>query len=277
MQEKKVTGLNTFAILSLSLVAMTITVVTPAIGTFAGVFAAHGTAFTFISTLPTLFIVIGTFLAGAIMGKTVKYRTLAIVGNTIALIGGCLPALICTPDNFPVLLVCRAFFGFGMGLMSPLGNALIIGHFQGQKQASLMGYGTLFMNAGGIVCQMLGGALAGIDWKLTFWGHGFLIIAVIMSFFIPEPPKMEAPAPEEGVAVDGPKPGLGKVTVIAAIVLALFNIVNYPNMMNISTLFIQRNAGGAVAAATALSLYTVAGCVAGLIFGQDQLNKQLQC
>lgn len=262
MQEKKPTALNTFAILSLSLVSMAITVVTPAMATFAAVFP--GQNITFISTLPTLFIVIATFISGAIMGKSVKYRTLAILGNTVALIGGIAPAIIGTPDNFALILVCRGIFGFGLGLMSPLGNALIIGLYEGQKRASILGYGTLCMNFGGIVCQMLGGALAGMDWKMTFWGHGFLIIAVLMSFFIPEPPKVEMP---QGAA-DGPKPKPGIATIGGAVLLVIFNIVNYPNMMNMSILFEQRNAGGAVAAATALSLYTVAGCIAGLIFGQ---------
>ncbi len=262
--EKKTNGLSALSILSLSLVSMAITVVTPAMAVFAGVFP--GQNITFISTLPTLFIVIATFIAGALMGKKVKYRTLAILGNLIALIGGVAPAIIGTPDSFTLLLVCRAVFGFGMGLISPLGNALIIGLYDGQKRASLLGYGTLCMNAGGIICQMLGGVLAGIDWKLTFWGHGFIAIALIMSFFIPEPPKVEIP--KQSVSGNAEKPKLGSVTFIAALLLILFNLVNYPNMMNISILFETRNAGGAAAAATALSLYTVAGCVAGLIFGQ---------
>lgn len=272
MQEKKTTGLNTFAILCLPLISMAITVVTPAMATFAAVFP--GQNITFISTLPTLFIVIGTFIAGAIMGKKIKYRTLAIVGTGVSLIGGVAPALIGSADGFAILLVCRALFGFGMGLMSPLGNALIIGLYEGQKRANLLGYSTLCMNFGGIVCQMLGGALAGVDWKMTFWGHGFIIISFIMAFFIPEPP--EAATAPVGEA-QGPKPKLGIATYGGAVIMILFNILNYPNMMNMSILFDQRNAGGAVAAATALSLYTVAGCIAGFIFGQIFKFAQRWC
>ena len=60
---------------------------------------------------------------------------------------------------------------------------------------------------------------------------------------------------------------MGKAVWLIAILFIVFNILNYPIMLNISTLFEIRNAGGATVAATGLSLYTVAGCVAGLIFG----------
>lgn len=48
-------------------------------------------------------------------------------------------------------------------------------------------------------------------------------------------------------------------------------------MMNISVLFEMRNAGGAAAAATSLSLYTVAGCVAGLVYGSIFKIAQRWC
>ena len=255
-EERKISGIGTAAIMSLFLVSMGVTVVTPAMATLGEHFAGRDVSW--ISTLPTLFVVIGTFLAGAIMGKKVKYRTLAIVASILYLVFGCAPALF---DNYAGMLVCRAFLGLGLGLMSPLGNALIIGNFKGQKQANLLGYGTLFMNAGGIILQMLGGALAEVNWQMVFWGHAFSIVALIMAFFLPEP---EAPAESAGPVV---KEKMGKAVWIVAILFLLFNILNYPIMLNISTLFVIREAGGAAAAATSLSLYTVAGCVSGLLFG----------
>ena len=167
-------------------------------------------------------------------------------------------------DSFELTLVCRAVMGFGAGLLAPLGNALIVGLYKGQKQASILGYGTLFMNAGGIVLQMLGGFLAGTGdrgWQMVFWGHALLIVAVIMSFFLPEPPK------EEVVSDSGKKESMSKKIYVIAALIFLYNLFAYPIMLNMSTLFVQRNAGGPAVAATALSLYTVAGVVAGFVFG----------
>lgn len=258
-QEKRISPIGTAAIMCLFLVSMGFTVVTPAMAVLGEHYA--GKNVTWISTLPTLFTVLGTALAGSIMGKKVKYRTLAILSGLLYLIGGCAPALF---DNYAGMLVCRAILGFGLGLMAPLGNALIVGNYKGQKQASLLGYGTLFMNGGGIILQMLGGALADMNWQLVFWGHAFGLIGLLMAFFLPEP---DAPAPAPEAAHAGKKEKMGKAVWVIAILFVIFNVLNYPVMLNISGLFVARNAGTAAAAATALSMYTVAGCVAGLVFG----------
>ncbi len=258
-QEKRISPIGTAAIMCLFLVSMGFTVVTPAMAVLGEHYA--GKDVTWISTLPTLFTVLGTALAGSIMGKKVKYRTLAIMSGLLYLIGGCAPALF---DNYAGMLACRAILGFGLGLMAPLGNALIVGNYKGQKQASLLGYGTLFMNGGGIILQMLGGALADMNWQLVFWGHAFGLIGLLMAFFLPEP---DAPAPAPEAAHAGKKEKMGKAVWVIAILFVIFNVLNYPVMLNISGLFVARNAGTAAAAATALSMYTVAGCVAGLVFG----------
>lgn len=261
MEQKKVNGLGAFAILAMYLVSMAFSIVTPAMATFAAKWGEYAQWISLISTLPTLFIVIGTFAAGAIMGKKIKYRTLAIVASVIALTGGILPALF---DNFFLMLACRAVFGFGMGLMAPLGNALILGLYEGQKQAGMLGYGTLCMNAGGIALQLLGGTLAGSGdrgWQLVFWAHLFLVVSLVMALFLPEP------AAPEVKAEAGKKEPMGKMIYVIAAIIFFYNLFAFPVMMYISVLFEQRNAGGAAAASVALSLYTVAGVVAGSLFG----------
>ena len=248
-QERKVGTLGVMALLSLPLVSMGFSVVTPAMATLAEHFA--GKDVSWISTLPTLFVVIGTMLAGSIMGKKVKYRTLAIVGSLLYFIGGCAPA---TFDNYAVTLVCRGVLGFGLGLMSPLGNALIIGLYKGQKQAAMLGYGTLCMNAGGIFLQMLGGALAGISWQITFWGHAFSLIALVLAFFLPEP-NVQEPVKEAGPEK---KEKMGTVVWVISAMLLLFNIINYPIMMNVSVLFVMRDAGGP--SSSSYSTFLIYGC-----------------
>ena len=222
MEEKKVSGLNLASIMTLYFVSMAITIVTPAMATFMEHWPDKAAYISYISTLPTLFIVIGTFIAGSIMGKKIKYRTLAITAGIIALIGGIAPAFF---DNFELTLVCRAILGLGAGLLAPLGNALIVGLYKGQKQANLLGYGTLFMNAGGIILQILGGVLAGTGergWQLVFWGHALLIVAVVMAFFLPEPPA------EDVVSNAGKKEPMGKSIYLIALLIFVYNLLAFP-------------------------------------------------
>lgn len=265
--KKKISPMNTASILSLFLVSMGVTIVTPAMATLAQHF--EGKDVSWISTLPTLFVVIATLVAGAVMGKRVKYRSLAIIASLLYLVGGCGPAFF---DNYTGTLICRAILGLGLGLMAPLGNALIIGLYDGQKQASMLGFGTLFMNAGGIIMQLLGGSLAEIGWNYTFFGHAFSLIGLIMAIFLPEP---EVPAVSKDTTASKEKVS-GTVWGIA-VLFCLFNVLNFPIMMNISVLFEVRDAGGAAAAATSLSLYTVAGCVAGFLFGKIFQAAQRWC
>jgi len=268
LEEKKATSMNAAAILTLFLISMGAMVVTPAMATLAQHFAGQDVSW--ISTLPTLFVVAGTFVTGNVMGKSMKYRTLAILACMFYLVGGCAPAFF---DNYMLTLVCRAILGFGLGLMSPLGNALIIGLYDGQKRASMLGYGTLFMNAGGIILQMLGGTLAEINWNYVFYGHAFCLLGLVMAFFLPEP-ETKAPAAS---TVSASKEKMNPIVWVIATLFCLFNVLNYPIMMNVSVLFEVRNAGGATAAATSLSLYTVAGCVAGLVFGNIFKVAQRWC
>ena len=165
--------------------------------------------------------------------------------------------------SFAFILVTRALVGIGLGLMAPLGNALIIGLYEGQKQAAYLGYGTLLMNGGGIILQMLGGALADIGWKTTFFGHLLGVISIVCLIFLPEPEK--APVQQETGGKPAAKDKISPFVYAIAILFLLFNVLNYPVMLNMSLMFEMKGAGGATMAATALSLYTVAGCVAGFL------------
>lgn len=256
---KPISNLNLVAIFCIFFVTMGYTIVTPAMEVFSNQFPDND--YTQISTLPMLFVVIASFIVGAVAGKKVKFRTLAIVGSFLALVGGCAPAWI---DSFYAVLACRAVFGLGLGLMIPLANSLIIGNYDGDKQSALLGYGSLIMNAGGIVLQMLGGVLADISAQSTYYAHFFYIAALVLAFFIPEARKVQPVAEHEAKK----KVPLSKTVWIIGLLLLIYNMLQYPIMMNMSTIFIDRAAGGAAMAATALSLFTVFGCIGGLVFGK---------
>ena len=89
------------------------------------------------------------------------------------LAGGVAPAFL---NNFTTLLLSRAVFGIGIGLLSPLGNALVLGLFEGQERANMLGLGGVVMNLGGIAFQMLVGFLAAISWRYVLV-HGLAVIS----------------------------------------------------------------------------------------------------
>lgn len=256
--KKQVGAAGVLAMLSLTLMGLGSNAVTPVMATLAAHFTGRNVSF--IQTVATLSMVAGSLLAGAAMGKIIRAKTLAVWGSLLCLIFGILPVWI---DNFEMILAIRFVFGFALGLISPLGNALIMMHFKGKKQASLLGIGTFSMNIGGIAFQMLSGVLADISWQLSFFGHIFFAAAFIMSFFLPgeelQGIRKQDEEKKEKLNV--------KAVALIGILILVFQTVNLSVMMSASVLFEVRNAGGAAVAAAALTAFSVTGMAAGLIFG----------
>ncbi|HZK25301.1 MAG TPA: MFS transporter [Oscillospiraceae bacterium] len=249
----------TFAVMSVFFVAMGIGTITPAIQSIAEAFPdiAFSTLL-LVSTLPSLLIIPATLFSGAMAGTKIGYRPLLIVAMVLFIAGGVAPAFM---NNFTTILVSRAVFGIGIGLLSPLGNALVLGLFDGQQRANMLGLGGVIMNLGGIAFQMLGGLLAAISWRYTFLAHGIAVASLlVVLFLLPEPKKMEVPA--------GPKATMPLAVYLISLLFGLAMMLNYPMLVNMSTIIISGNLGTAASAGMVLSMFTVGGMLAGSIFGK---------
>lgn len=255
--KENVTVISLIAIMAIFLVNRGVNIVTPAMNTFYEHFAeySHETV-AMISTLPNLTLVIGTLIVGAIVGKRFSFKSMAILGSCLYLIGGLLPYFI---DDLYAILGCRLLFGFGLGLVYPLSNALINGIYEGDKRASLLGYDTFMLNIGGIALQTLGGVLADMNWQLTFLAHGIAVLSLVCAFLLPEPPKKDVKK-TSGKWLTGP-------VLVIGLVFFVYMLMAYPVMLNVSVIFSDRLASGAAVSSTALSLYTALAAVSGFFFG----------
>lgn len=254
-----ITAVSLIAIMAMFLVNRGVNIVTPAMNTFFQHFSDYSQDMvSMISTLPNLTLVIGSLVVGMIVGKKVKYRTMAIVGSLLYLIGGVLPYFF---DDLMMTLVCRLIFGFGLGLIYPLANALLTGIFDGDKRAAMLGYGTFLLNIGGIILQTLGGVLADISWQMTFLAHAVSLLALVCAFLLPEP-QAKAPA-----ASGEKKRWLTRDVMVIGIFFFVIMLMLYPMMLKLSTIYADRLGVGATVASTALSLYTVLGAIGGFTFG----------
>lgn len=250
----KVSRSGLTAIVSLYFFSMGFTLVTPAMAEFAAAFP--GRECSLINSLPTLFIGLAGILLGRAAGRRLPYRELAVTGSALALVGGCLPAVL---GDFGLVLVCRAVFGIGLGLLIPMANILVNGNFTGDRRLALLGAGSIAMNAGGILFQTIGGLLAENGWQMTFWGHILYAAALVLAFFIPRTETAAAPCMHRS-----PLPR--KIPGILALFF-IYGMLQFTLMTNTAALFESRNAGGAAVSGLALSLFTLSGCIGGLIFG----------
>lgn len=267
--KKQPSGLATLAIFAIYFLTMGIGTVTPALNSIIGYWGSQGEPVSnilLVSTLPTLTMVVTMLIIGPLAGKKVKYKTLSILGCACFGLFGAMPAVF--TSSFTFVLVCRALFGVGLGLLAPLGNALVLGLYEGDKQASYLGYGSLVMNLGGIILQLLGGALSPsvATWNMCFWAHALGFVSMILCFFLPEPPK--APESPTGEKAKGKIPSY---VWIASIMLFLLNLVNYALLMNSSvwvSFAVTDQTQVSFIAAIATSFFTVGGMISSAIFGK---------
>lgn len=249
----------TIAVMSIFFIAMGVGTITAAIQNIAEAFSQlKFSTVLLVSTLPSLFIIPSTALAGMMAGNRIRYRTLLIVGILLFVLAGAAPFFM---NDFTSILISRAVFGIGLGMISPLGNALILSLYEGQERANMLGLSGVVMNLGGIVLQMLGAILCTISWRHAFLAHLLGIISLVMVIFmLPEPEKKEQLAQ---VKIKMPA-----AVYFISILFGIAMILNYPMLVNMSTIIITGNLGDAASAGFVLSMFTVGGMVAGAIFGK---------
>lgn len=264
--------LSVFSVMSIFFIAMGIGTITPAIANIAAAFPeVPFTTILLVSTLPSLLVIPATLITGALLGKQLKYKTASLLGLALFCLGGMMPVVL--NSSFTLVLVSRAIFGISLGIISPIGNAILMGMYEGQARANMLGIGGFVMNLGGIVLQFLGGALSGISWELAFLGHCPAIISfILVLLFLKEP---EAPEAPEGMPQSTVKEKVSPMVYIISIGFGLSMMLSYPMLVNFSSMMEIKEVGGATQAALALSMYTVGGAISGTLFGKayQMLNR----
>lgn len=256
----KKSGFLKVAVLSVFFIQMGIGTITPAIASIAAAFPdIPFTTLLLVSTLPTLLSVPATLLSGRLAGSVVKYKTLLVVGMVLFLGGGVAPYFI---QDFTTILIFRGIFGIGLGLVMPLGAALIIAFFDGEVRAQMMGMSNVIANVGGILFQLLGGLAASAMWGYSFLVHGIGVITLILVLFLPEPEK--APVPQGGETA----PKMPGVVYGYAGAMLVIMMLNYPLLVNMSSVIEAGGMGNAATAALVLTMFTVGGMLAGFVFAK---------
>lgn len=251
-----------FSVLAVFFVMMGVGTITPAIASIAAAYpTVPFTTLLLVSTLAVLASVPATLISGRLAGTVVKYKTLLIIGMVLFVGGGIAPYFMVGSD-FTTILVVRAIFGIGLGIVTPLGTALIMAFFDGEARAQMMGLGNVVSNVGGILFQLLGGFAATIAWQYAFLIHGLGILTLIVVLFLPEPAAVPPQAAGEA------KPKLPGVVFAYAGLIFFMMVLIYPMLVNMSSIIAASGMGTAADAALVLTMFTVGGMVGGFIFAK---------
>ena len=105
-------------LIALSTLNMAMSATTPALADIAAAFPqAKQTTVALLATVPSLFSVPCSLVTGRLLGRRLRYRTMALAGILLMLIGGLLPLFL----NSLSLIVCaRGMMGVGLGILTPI-------------------------------------------------------------------------------------------------------------------------------------------------------------
>ena len=261
---------NFISVLAVYFAANVIFIMSPAMNSIATELypdIAYGTVL-LLSTISSLFMIPGSLAAGAVLGKQVGFKQMAVVSLGGTIIAGVLPYFI---TNFTTVLILRIIVGFCIGLGFPLQSTLALKLFDDSERPGVLGKATVAMSAGSIIYMLVSGAVCDISASYVWLVHGILIIPLILVLiFLKEPDKSGTEQGIQGSAADSSQNSPGeKLPLMAAFASAMFMIVFfafYPILLNMSAIVDQDGLGTAAVTGIISSLFTIGNAIAGVIF-----------
>ena len=257
------------SIFSIMVLQFTSTIITPGLGAITtGLPAVSVELIQMIQSIQGLVTIPAALLAG-ILDRYITKRQILFIAIACIIIGGVAPGM---GGGIYFILLSRAIFGFGYGLVFPMAFAVIDGLFEGKQRDDMVGYANAAGAFSGILLQFAGGGLAAISWRSIFWGYLIAIpFALLIIWKLPEPPKKPALLTAEGVEKTGFMVGLTRKTWG----LSLLNIVNWTLLFTFMTTIAIVVEADKIATASkagyALMLFVFCAFLSGIVYGKIRL------
>jgi len=205
------------SILSISLLTvMASAAISPALAKIHQAFAGTDpTMIKLVLTIPSLAIIPFSLLAGWLAVR-MKKKNVLLLGLVIYFLGGVGGGF---ARSIEQLLVIRALFGIGAGLIIPLSTSLIADFFEGEERAKMMGYSGSVSHFGGVIFLLLSGWLACMSWRYAFSVYALALLIIIMVLlWLPEPQVKRPAGPAKSVL----PAGIYICAVLGALVMVAF-------------------------------------------------------
>lgn len=238
---------------------------TPALATIAAAMPTVSPALIqMISSITALFIAITPIFYAKLILLGTRKRLLLAISAVLFLVGGMGPFLF--NDNIWIILFFRALLGIASGISFPLSVDLVVDFFEGKERRTMTGFVSATVSVSGVIFQMLGGYLAGINWTYTFLAYGVSIVFVIIwAVFLPEPKRQEKVAVEQETEHAGKKLGFG-VYLVGAL-FGLFFLLWYIMPNNGAMVLIGEGLAVPAQIGAAFSMITVGSFLVSILHG----------
>lgn len=267
MNSKK--RLASLAILVMEFNSLAMSAVSPALENIGQVFPDVPRAFiSMLSTLPALICVPVGIFSTSMLGRKISFRSMAALGALFLFSGGIGPIF---AKTFFTLLLWRMVFGIGMGVMAPMGSALLFVCFNKEEAEIQSSADTISNSVGAIVYQLLGGYLcSSLGWNSTFLVY--LLILPTMGFVLFALCRIDVAKQrflidrDSGFRTKKSSAKYGRNFWCWCGLYGLFCILFYPLVTDMSALVLNNGYGNANAVSVILSCYTVGGALGGFLY-----------
>jgi len=213
-----------------------------------------------LTTIPSLFLLIAILLSNWVARK-IGLKQTVLVGVAITVIAGLAPIMI---TSFPLLMLSRAAFGFGVGLFNSLLVSIISYFFQGSERSQTLGFQSTFEGLGGVLVTFIAGQLVRFNWHMSFWAYVITVPAFVMfALFVPRIPKAQ---PQQKTAQQSshlPKAIFGYL-ILTFIVITFYMIMG----IKVPTLMVSAGYGTATSASYVILALSLGAILGGLLFGR---------
>jgi len=173
------TGFSIFVVLLIPLVwTFEAAVIGPALGALAVQFPdATPLQIKMVMTTPLLTAIIFSPVSG-LLARYIDRRVILIFGLVLYGITGMIPAWL---TDINQILILRLITGVGVGLVSPIPNAIITEHFTGDRQRRLLGLTTSISQLANVVASIVAGMLLIYGWQYPFYTFGFVLLIAVLA------------------------------------------------------------------------------------------------
>lgn len=216
-------------------------------------------------TIPALFIVIGSPIAGQIVDRLGRKPLLVASAAFYGLAGTSGFVL----DSLFTILIGRSLLGLAVAGIMVTATTLIADYYIGQARANFMGLQAGFMGLGGVIFLSGGGYLAGLNWRYPFLIYLFawlLLPLIILSLYEPrrlnaEPSRQTSPSGERNTNPPIPVKLLALLYGIAVLTQIIFYLipVQIPFYLRDLTKATPAQSGIAIAFCTLFSAFASIG------------------
>lgn len=213
-------------------------------------------------SLPALPQFIFLVLAPLIAHKIGKRNTI-LVGSTLWTIAGIVPMFL---NNFCAILISRLFLGASLGLIQPIGTALISDYYSGEAKDSMLGIQSAVIGISGTILTYTIGVLLNTGWKNAFYIYLIGIVVFILTI-TKLPDDREEFQTEETGAKNEQSRKLGRDIIWWICLTLFFNLGQGGINFEFNLAVVESGISNASGAANMMVAYSILGLITGLFFG----------